>query len=395
MLSEMKPPSYWSAVALALGIAIATGYGRFAYALILPEMRADLGWNYAMAGLPNTWNAIGNIAGALLALLALRRLEPRWVFSAGLLLTSFSLLVTGISRNFEWIALLRFLAGVGGSAAFASGGALVAKLFETAPQRSGTAIAIYFGGGGFGITVSSLTVPVLAAFLGATGWPYSWTLLGLLGIGSAIAPVAIALRIPIAPSPRGQAAYSLRTSSAMLLSYSLFGGGYIVYLTFAFAWMREHHVSVLGSSIVWVLLGIAIMLSPWVWRRPMTHWYPSRVLAACALATCIAATLPIMSSSYPLIASSAILFGGSFFMAPSAVTAFTRRHFRATAWAPIITIFTTLFSALQAASPLIAGTVADLFGLELGFALGASLLLASCFSALVQRRLSDPISRDS
>ena len=106
-------------MALALGIAIATGYGRFAYALILPEMRADLGWNYAMAGLPNTWNAVGNVAGAFLALFILRWTEPRWVFIAGVLLTSGSLLVTGILRNLEWIALLRFLAGVGGSAAFA------------------------------------------------------------------------------------------------------------------------------------------------------------------------------------------------------------------------------------------------------------------------------------
>ena len=43
---------------------------------------------------------------------------------------------------------------------------------------------------------------------------------------------------------------------------TLFGGGYVVYLTFAFVRMREHHISTLASSAVWVLLGVAIMASP-------------------------------------------------------------------------------------------------------------------------------------
>jgi predicted MFS family arabinose efflux permease len=387
MSKEIKPVSYWFAIALALGVAVTTGYGRFAYALILPLMRLDLGWNYAMAGLPNTWNAIGNVVGALIALVALRKIEPRWVFITGLLLTSSSLLLTGISHNLELISLMRFLAGVGASAAFASGGALVAKCFESSPERSGTAIAIYFGGGGFGIALSSLTMPALDSYLGASGWPYSWFLLGVLAIASAIAPIAIALRIRIRHTGGVRAAYSLKSSWAMLLSYALFGGGYIVYLTFSFAWMRENHVSVVGSSFVWVLLGIAIMFSPWVWRYPMTHWYPSKVLAFCAFVTCIAGVLPLVSSNYALVALSAILFGGSFFIAPSSITAFTRRHFPVAAWAPIITIFTVLFSALQAGSPLIAGAVADMYGLELGFVLGSGVLMASCLAALAQRKL--------
>ena len=389
MSNQIKPVSFWYAAGLALGVVIAVGYGRFAYALILPEMRLDLGWNYAMAGLPNTWNSIGNVVGALLALIALRKIEPRWVFITGLLLTSVSLLLTGASRNLEMIVLMRFLAGVGGSAAFPSGGALVAKLFEHSPRHSGTSIAIYFGGGGFGIALSAMTVPLLDSYLGASGWPYSWFLLGILAIASAITPIGIAMRIRIKKSGSTSASYALKSSWATLLSYALFGGGYIVYLTFAFAWMRENHVSVLGSSVVWILLGVGSMLSPLAWRYPMTHWYPSKVLAACAAVTCIAGVLPLVHPSYLLIVISAVLFGGSFFIAPASITAFTRRHFPTTAWAPIVTIFTVLFSALQAATPLIAGVVADVHGLELGFVLGSGFLMASCLAALAQRKLKE------
>ena len=50
-----------------MGPAVALGFGRFAYALLLPPMRADLGWSFAQAGALNTANAAGYLIGALVA----------------------------------------------------------------------------------------------------------------------------------------------------------------------------------------------------------------------------------------------------------------------------------------------------------------------------------------
>ena len=41
-------------LALSLGAAVSLGITRFAYALLLPVMRADLGWSYTLAGAMNT-----------------------------------------------------------------------------------------------------------------------------------------------------------------------------------------------------------------------------------------------------------------------------------------------------------------------------------------------------
>ena len=38
------------ALALSLGAAVSLGITRFSYGLLLPPMRADLGWSYALAG---------------------------------------------------------------------------------------------------------------------------------------------------------------------------------------------------------------------------------------------------------------------------------------------------------------------------------------------------------
>ena len=59
---------WWIALGLSLGPAVSNGLARFAYGLLLPAMRDDLGWNYTQAGWVNTANAIGYLIGAVLAL---------------------------------------------------------------------------------------------------------------------------------------------------------------------------------------------------------------------------------------------------------------------------------------------------------------------------------------
>ena len=52
---------------LSLAPTIGLGIGRFAYALVLPDMRDSLSWSYSAAGFMNTINAVGYLAGALTA----------------------------------------------------------------------------------------------------------------------------------------------------------------------------------------------------------------------------------------------------------------------------------------------------------------------------------------
>ena len=64
------------ALALSLGAAVSLGITRFAYALLLPAMRADLGWSYTLAGAMNTANALGYLLGALATPWLMRRFAP-------------------------------------------------------------------------------------------------------------------------------------------------------------------------------------------------------------------------------------------------------------------------------------------------------------------------------
>ena len=64
-IANNDPNADYPAACLGLGTAISLGLARFAYALLLPAMRADLGWSYLVAGAMNTVNAAGYLAGVM------------------------------------------------------------------------------------------------------------------------------------------------------------------------------------------------------------------------------------------------------------------------------------------------------------------------------------------
>jgi len=144
---------------LALGLTVTNGFARFAYGLILPAMKSEMGWTYAQAGWLNTANALGYILGALLTMLLIRRVPPARLFAFGVVTTTLALLATGLYAALWWQTLWRIAAGVLGAMSFSTAGALAAGLFHGDSRRNALAIAILFGsGGGLGIVLAGRQV---------------------------------------------------------------------------------------------------------------------------------------------------------------------------------------------------------------------------------------------
>ncbi|MFU8882364.1 MAG: YbfB/YjiJ family MFS transporter, partial [Rhodobacterales bacterium] len=84
-----------------------------------------------------------------------------------------------------------------------------------------------------------------------------------------------------------------------------------------------------------------------------------------------------------------VVFGLSVFMAPGAVTSFTRQNLPQESWGRAISLFTVVFAVAQTAGPYGAGWVGDMTG-SIGISLlaaSALLLLGAAFAAL-QRPLA-------
>jgi len=379
------------AVLLSFGPAVSNSFARFAYALILPAMRSDLQWSYSQAGSINTVNAFGYLLGALLVRATVGRLGNRAMFGWGMALTSLAIAATGLVRGFEALMAVRVLAGVGGAAVFICGGALSGNIFRHRPQLATTTIAIYFAGGGIGLMLSGVAVPLLLEARGSAAWPLAWRGMGYASLLMTLAAAWAAWTIAEPGEMAGEARWKLRPFAAELASYTMFALGYIGYMTFVIAWMRVNGASTATVIAVWFVLGLATLLAPLVWRNPAEHWPGGRPLAAVMAVLTAGATLPLASAQPAAMLLSAALFGLAMFSAPSSVGSFIKRALPRPAWGSAIATFTAVFAAGQIAGPVAIGWLADRSGsLQVGLAASAALLALGAVLALAQRDLRQP-----
>jgi len=118
---------------LSLAPTVGLGIGRFAYALVLPDMRDSLGWSYSAAGFMNTINAIGYLAGALLASRMIRRFGLSSTVRCATLACLLSLMLCATSGNFWVLSFARLVIGVAAAAVFVGGAALATTIAQSRP----------------------------------------------------------------------------------------------------------------------------------------------------------------------------------------------------------------------------------------------------------------------
>jgi predicted MFS family arabinose efflux permease len=395
-MTTTAPDRPWLVLAgLALGVTVTNGFARFAYGLMLPAMKSEMGWTYAQAGWLNTANALGYVGGAVLTMLLIRRVPPTQLFAIGMVTTTLSLLATGLNAALSWQTVWRIAAGVLGAMSFSTAGTLAAGLFQGDPRRNALAIAILFGtGGGLGIVLAGAALPPMLDAWGPASWPMGWIVIGVISLCCVPLSLWAASQLHAPAQARQQADTTplpVRRMLPELAGYAGFGLGYIVYLTFLSAWMTEQRSSAGFISLVWVVLGTSICLSPFVWRRMLARHASGLPLASILTCIAIGSALPVVLPNGPVLLMSAVVFGLSVFMAPGAVTNFARQNLPPLAWGRAISLFTLVFAVAQTAGPYGAGLVGDVFG-NIGVSLLAAtgLLLTGAALALLQRPLQQP-----
>ncbi|QBY10426.1 YbfB/YjiJ family MFS transporter [Deinococcus metallilatus] len=357
---------------LSLGGAVALGFARFAYALILPAMRADLHWSFTLAGAMNAANAVGYLLGALTATRAAARWGLRGVFAGGMALTALSLLACALTGVAPALLALRFLAGVGGALVFVTGGALAALAARAHPERSALLLGVFYGGAGLGILASALLLPPLLA----SGWRGAWAVLGAVSLLALAATLPALARLPdLVAGGAGTRRASLVPLAWALAAYAAFGVGYIAYMTFIIAFLRAGGAGDL-VTMFWAVLGAAVMLSALAWQRPATRLPGARAMGAQMLTLALGAALPLLSTSPAALLASGLLFGGSFLAVVTFTTILTRRTLPEAAWGQGIAAFTVIFAAGQTLGPLLTGALSDAAGgLRAGLGVSALVLL--------------------
>lgn len=409
-----------------MAAAVSLGMTRFAYALLLPPMREDLSWSYTLAGAMNTFNAVGYLVGALVTPWALRRVGAIAVLIWGSVVAATLMAVAGFLTDNTGLLAQRFLAGIASATVFVSGGLLAARLGAHRPAQSGLLLGLYYGGTGWGIVLSALMVPVAMAWAQAAAWPHAWAWAWWLLAALCFAMVVLLLVIrpqlvqwaPEIPSsvdsgktgatatmnadklanrnakvntkvnaPRNLQTW--RQWSAGLLGYGLFGVGYIGYMTFVVALLREQGVDAGNITFFYALLGLAVVLSSRIWAGLLNHFRGGQALALLNGLLAIATVIPAMSAAWPMMLVSGLLFGGVFLSVVASTTAMVKHNLPPAEWAAGISAFTVVFAIGQIVGPTMVGWIADgPGGLQRGLVFSAAALMLGAIVAWQQKPLN-------
>jgi predicted MFS family arabinose efflux permease len=395
MKSPDRPQAYAHPARLILILSLAPtiglGIGRFAYSLVLPDMRDALGWSYSTAGFMNTTNAVGYLAGALLASRMIRRFGLSRTVRLGTLACLLSLMLCATSGNFVVLSFARLLVGVGAAAGFVGGAALATTIAQSRPERANFLLSLFYAGPGLGILSSGLIAPFVLQAFGPGSWWIVWWVLTLLSAVAVIPLMLAPLDSDAAIDHATRTEFSIRRVLIYLTSYFLFGAGYIAYMTFMIAYVRDGGGGAVAQSIFWSLIGISAFATPWVWRSVLALDRGGLATTIILGVNALGAALPIFGHSPVLLAISALVFGVAFFAVVGSTTAFVRFNYPPTGWPAGIAAMTISFGIGQTLGPIAVGAITDAFG-SLSYALNVSagLLAIGAIGAAFQRKLTRP-----
>ena len=376
-------------VILALAPAIGIGIARFAYSLVLPDMRASLDWSYAAAGFMNTVNAVGYLVGALAAASVIKRIGQFGSIFYGSLTCVIALALSAASGNFLLLGLARLAAGIGGAIAFVAGGVAAARLSQNHRNHAALLLSLYYIGPGIGIVLSGIAAPLVMAALGPGSWWIVWGALAAITALLCLALASVRADNDAGNPAKKQVRAALKPMALVLASYCVYSVATIAYMTFMIAWLAEAGAGALTQSVFWILLGLGGVASPFLWSWTMVSTRGGRAMAMLTTFTFVAVMIGLFANVRALQFLSAFAFGSVLLAVVSASTAFVRRNYPATAWPSGVGAMTVAFGLGQAIGPILSGAITDVTGdLSIGLQSSVAFLAVGALLAAFQRDLA-------
>jgi MFS family permease len=302
-----------------------------------------------------------------------------------------ALALCALTGNFVVLSLARLLAGLGAAAGFVAGGALAAQIAQSHPARANFLLSLYYAGPGLGILSSGLIAPFVLRAFGPGSWWIVWWAMTLLS-AVMIVPLLLAPLDAHAALPDARPAdFAIAPALIYLIGYFLFGAGYIAYMTFMIAYVRDAGGGATAQSAFWSLIGLSAFATPWLWRGVLALDRGGISTAIILSVNAAGAALPLFGHSAFLLASSAVVFGVAFFAVVGSTTAFVRYNYPPSAWPAGIAAMTIAFGIGQMLGPIAIGAITDAFG-SLSYALNvsAAMLLLGAVATAFQGRLRLP-----
>jgi predicted MFS family arabinose efflux permease len=374
--------------AAAAAFLAAQGLGRFGFGLVLPAMRDGLGLSTGdmgvLAGLGLTIYIFFSLpAGALAA-----QYGTRWVVVGGLLGIAGGMLVTGLAHGFVVAAIGQLLVGASGPFAIVPILAFAGRWVR--PSFRGRATGLVVAGGGVGLLLAGLLVPLVLAAADDAAWRRAWWWLAGGVLCSAVIAAAFLRDPPVRPArpaagDAGAPARSLYRSGPvwrLAVTFGLCGVSYIVYGTFFTAHLQAHGLDTATAGRLWSLAGLAATVSGLLGGALADRLSPSTALMLLFAMQAAGMVMLALGEGIGWFTASVLAYGLSLWGFPAAITKACTELVGSRLAPAALGLLTTMFAVGQAAGPIIAGLLADRSGsLGPGLLFGALAAVAGALMA--------------
>jgi MFS family permease len=299
------------------------GFGRFAYPMLLSNMRGSLSFNYSEMGLLSGAIMLGYLLFSLIGGMLATRFGPKKIVIASILCGALSMFFISILSGFSPLLFFSFAMGAGAAGSHISITTMPMTWFEE--RRLGRAVGIITGGTGLGIIVTGFLLPYLLFNLGKEAWRQCWFLLGLITFLVAVIgwillrekPSQITF-FPSSLEGDKNSLFSERKSDqlalkAIFIIYFIFGFSYNIYATYFVTYMIEEiRLTAKTAGDIWAIFGWMCTGSGLIWgylsdrlgRRKALLWNNGIIS--------LSVLLPLLLYDPFIMGFSAFLFGGTF-----------------------------------------------------------------------------------
>lgn len=344
-----------------LAAAVAQGYGRFTYGVVLPDVREDLldGSN-TLAGLLGTGNTFAYLAGALLVGSLGRHIRPAGWLRLGIVLSTGGIAGAVFAPNGFVLGLCLLAMGLGGAAIWIPSPGIATTVVS--PRWRGLAVGMMGAGVGVGIVSTGQFGNLVGDDTDA------WR--SVYGIELVIALVALVLVYVVLRHHRGELSASggfggfgvlsrVEGWRPITLCYTVYGFGYLLVVAFLVARLEDDSGWSSGrASAMFTILGACTLVGG-IGAGRVSDWAGRRRTLMVGYATFSVSALLILTGDTLWVIVGVLGTGLLFSGLPTVIAAYIIDRTDETTYGPSYAAATFAFGIAQVMAPQAGGAIAD------------------------------------
>ncbi len=381
---------------MAATAGVAQSFGRFAFGVVLPAVRSDLGLSNTVAGSLATVNVGAYLVGTLVVAAVASHFKLLKIMRIGFIFALLGLVLAAIAPNVWAVGIAMFSSGFGGAMIWIPAPVIAAAAMP--PEKRSIAIGLMGSGMGGGVIFASQ----LSSYVRSSGGDESWRTVYV--VLAAIAFVVLAATFLFIGHHQEQPAgvkggfggfgalRRMRAWIPLTSAYMSFGFMYLLILAFLVTRLEDDSGWTSSrASLAFTLVGIAMMFGGPLFVL-LAARIGSRLGLAIAFSGWILVVLLILPGWFAVTLPASIAVGLCFAGIPTMITLYVVENTTVDDYGPSFAAATLAFGVAQMVSPQIGGILADVTGsFTVVFLLSAALAVTGLFAAL-QLPKPEPIS---